>query len=94
MDRGNRSGRRGPAEPTKRFPRMNTAGVQKGPGSGGLPTKQHFIGNELRNFYYIDPNTGARHIIHADNADQARTYAKNEGLILERKYRRRKSKKR
>lgn len=89
-----RIGKHGAAEPTKRFPGTNIAGVQQEPRLGEPPTKRHFIGNGLRNFYYIDPDTGARHIIHADNADQARTYANNAGLILERKYKRRKNKKR
>jgi hypothetical protein len=93
-DRGSRAGRHGAAEPTRRFPGYGEAGTRHEPGSGENGNKRHFIGNGERTYYYVDKDTGTRHIIRADNADQARIYAKNAGLILERDYKRRKNKKR
>lgn len=91
--KGSRVGKHGTAEPTKRFPGHNEAGTRHEPGSGEGGIKRHFVGNGERTYYYIDENTGARHIIHADNAEQARGIARSEGLILERDYKRRKNKK-
>lgn len=89
-DRGSRAGKHGTAEPTKRFPGYNEAGNKREFGSGEAGVKRYFVGSGLNTYHYIDPETGARRIIHADSADQARVIAKNDELILERDYKNKK----
>lgn len=87
---GSRSGRHASlTEPVKRYPQPAEWGTRHWLHESEWGTRSWFVGSGEKAFKFKDPDTGVTVTIRANNVEEARRQARNHGLVIDRKKRKR-----